>query len=199
MAEPETFFFDSGGLLARMEDTRPALEDIGLILEAAGQDAIVAGGLGGVKWPQKYPRQTGPFLHLDAALSDLNRGIVVRKSRLDRGNPLQLGGDLLRGIKSRISGRDSVEVGVTGPASEYAGIHQHGGTTETKITDTAKSTYQRTLEEGDIRVRELVRMRMGFVLRRKTRKTRVHKRRFLSARESIDEIREAIIEHVEGQ
>ena len=123
-------------LRSALTDTKPILTRIGAILEAGAQAAFSDQKFGSVAWPHRYPNQAEPFVNLAGALSDFAAGSSNPKSRRFSRRPAVMDtGRLLRSIRSRVTGRDRVEVGTT---VEYAPAHQWGGVTSQPVTDDAK-------------------------------------------------------------
>lgn len=136
----------SATVLRRLKDTRPLLKAIGGAVVAESQRAFREKRLGEFTWPEQYPSQKDPFIHVAGAIGDLLRGAKVKERRFQRNPPLQDIGTLLRSVKDRISGPNQVTIGVNGPARAYAAKHQKGGTSRQTITGTARDALAKQMK-----------------------------------------------------
>ncbi len=92
------------GIVARLTDKRPMLEDIGAELESSTLERFVTNvGPDGQPWK--------PSL----------------RAKLKGGRTLVHTGMLQGSVHYVVDGQDAVEVGAGGPAGKYAAIHQTGG------------------------------------------------------------------------
>ena len=153
---------------------------IAALIVAAAHKAFKEEEFGGVKWAKRYPNLPAPFINKAAALNRLNRGLALPDSVFTRGKPLQLSGQMLREIGSdafsRVNRGNTLEVGWGGPASGYAGIHQLGGKSRQRITQSARAKLAKIREDSSGNKRRAIDAQMGFVRTNDVLITNVHAR-----------------------
>lgn len=132
-------------LLSRFRDPTPALKGIGAYLVSQSQRAFALKRLGSERWPTRYPNQPEPFINVAGALADLRTSGKIKARRFDREPVLRDIGALLNGINFRVNSARTVEVGVFGPARNYASIHQYGRESTQPVTQGAKEALAREL------------------------------------------------------
>lgn len=128
---------------AALTDTRDLMERIGELMEAEALGAFDEGQFGDFKWPEQYPNQGIPFLHVAGAIQDFADGRSEPKARrLERKKPLFDTGALSQSPKHRVTGPKTVEVGSTHPA---AATHQWGLTSSIPLEKQTKSEIAKWL------------------------------------------------------
>jgi len=128
-------------LQGRLDDLRPALKGIGVLLESAAQKAFLDQKLGDEEWEGRYPGQEDPFINLAGSVADFNDGKTRPLARRFQRRPvLRDTGNLMGSIASRIRGKTKVE---TGSAVSYAAAHQWGGWSTQAITSGAKKRMEK--------------------------------------------------------
>lgn len=164
-----------GRLVETLERPAPLLAAWGALLVSESQRAFRDQRFGEFAWPARYEGRKDPFLNLAAALAEWNRGGKPRARHFQRRPALiGQGGTGLRGsIASRVVGTDTVEVGSELP---YASLHQRGGGTSMPITATAKKAVAKWLRtKRGAPFRDSI----GFLFRRDTLNTFLHRRPFV--------------------
>lgn len=113
-----------------VDDLSGVLKSVGAFLEAVAQrnyDSRMRGGeVGGISWsPRMVPNIPG-------IISDLRRSSQIKARRFEE-RPVPFDTGLLkRSSKSRVLAKNAVEIGVTGPAQEYADVQHEGGESESE-------------------------------------------------------------------
>ena len=200
-------------ILNRLEEMPKAMRsdaNVGIdwILISQTQMAFVEGGLGGEKWPVNYPKQSGVFINTAGALARLNAGHTIVPSLWKRTNPLRgTTGFLLDSVSpgstrfSRMAKTNTVEVGWgTGPAKQYAAIHQMGGKSTQRIKDKARKTLKKEIKRFKGEKKKAVKEKLGFIFSQDVLVTKVHRRPMLGIiPETKEEIREFLVDYVEGR
>src|SRR5258705_2228367 len=191
------------GLLDRISDKKALLEDIGKFLVAESERAFAKQQLGEYRWPQRYPGQPEPFIHVAGALADLSRSATVKERWFARRPALEYSGMMARSLSYRPVADDTVQVGIgSGPAAAYAGKHQQCGISRQPVTPEAlanlakvmktarkhaKSQRLRKGETGEKRTERLgaasarlqALKKLGFLFQRKELVTKIVQRPFV--------------------
>lgn len=126
-------------LTERLRDTRPVLAKIGALTLAQAKGAFRAQRLGHVVWPERYPKQKGPFINIAPVVMYAGRGQTPVADDF-RKRPALIGHapyDLMNKLSARIVSDDEVEVG---HPDEWSGRFQHGGLGRIPITETTRQT-----------------------------------------------------------
>ena len=114
-------------MIAKIKDLGPVLKKIGKEMEIESRRAFKAQKFGEFDWPLRYGGIPFPAkINYAGALQDLTDGPRVKDRRFNDYPALKDSGLLGRSINFQVMGKDSVRVGVTGPAAKYAGFHQWG-------------------------------------------------------------------------
>ena len=114
-------------MIAKIKDLGPVLKKIGKEMEIESRGAFKAQKFGDFAWPLRYGGIPFPAkINYAGALQDLTDGPRVKDRRFNDRPALRDSGLLGRSINFQVMGKDSVRVGVTGPAALYAGNQQWG-------------------------------------------------------------------------
>ena len=100
----------------------------------------------GVRWPERYPGMKDPVINIAGALGDLNKGSTIHSHRFSRRPVLRDTGLLFDSIRPQRLARNSVEIGVAGPAQNYANTQQQGGESTIPVTSAAKKGLTKFLK-----------------------------------------------------
>lgn len=140
MASPYSSF-EPGRVLSALreatENTRPALDAIGAVLESRAKVAFGEQKRGKEKWPARH------VPNIAGIVSDLRQGKTPPARRFE---PRPAGvdtGRLLADIGSRVTGKDTVEIGSRLP---YAGLIQYGGKSVQPWPDSAKEMLRKLMD-----------------------------------------------------
>jgi len=114
-------------MIAKIKDLEPVLTEIGTEMMIESRRAFKAQKFGDFDWPPRYGGIPFPAkINYAGALQDLTDGPRVKDRRFNDYPALKDSGLLGRSINFQVMGKDSVRVGVTGPAAKYAGNQQWG-------------------------------------------------------------------------
>ena len=124
-------------ILRNLEKPTKATKRIGALLVAAGQRAFREQKFDDLKWPVRYPNQSGPFVHIAGSVQDLTEGGTPKNQRFFvRGVALRDTGALFNSIKDEskaVTLKSDFEV-TYGSNLPYAGLHNYGGISRQPIT-----------------------------------------------------------------
>lgn len=165
------------GVLVRLrkmllENPRPLLKKIGLLLTASTEKAFLDQALGEHRWPARYPNQSGAKLNIAGAIMDLGSGPSIKAHRFNDRPALSDTGNLRRSFASENAisypGKFTVQVGTVFP---YASIHQTGGESTLSVSSTVRANLKEYLgkkRKGKKQKaqKSIVQERMGFLLNR---------------------------------
>lgn len=140
-----------------LDDPRPILTKIGVIMVAESQEAFVKQQFGEDVWrPRRVPNLFG-------ILNDIANNKTPPKRRFDARPALKDTGDMARKIDKRLIGNFVVEVGSNQP---YAALMHHGGTSKSVVlSDRVRAALWAWLKKGGRKYRK----ELGWVLNRKFR------------------------------
>ena len=174
-----------------------------LILSHAHK-AFVKEEFGGIKWARRYPNMGAPYINKAAALHRLNRRLGLPPVIFDRGKPLQLSGQMLQELNPAAFGKvhrgNTLEVGWSGPAKKYAGIHQLGGTTRQPIKESARTSLAKRRSEASASEKKAIDARLGFIRTNDVLVTKVNQRPSIGwTAEVKDDINMFLVEFLEGK
>lgn len=177
-------------LIGRLENPEKILRQMGLLMESTAQEAFKFERLGDIEWPHRYPNQADPFVNVAGLVSDLNRGAKIKARRFDRRPVLFDTGKLAESPKSRVVGKDRVEVG---SPFERAAVHQFGLVSQQKVTPEAKKKLSRWLLTDQGRPFQ---KKLAFLLRPavRTLDTQVVARPFLGITDQLEDDMVDVIE-----
>ena len=114
-------------MIAKIKDLEPVLTEIGTEMMIESRRAFKAQKFGDFDWPPRYGGIPFPAkINYAGALQDLTDGPRVKDRRFNDRPALRDSGLLGHSINFQVMGKDSVRVGVTGPAAKYAGKQQWG-------------------------------------------------------------------------
>lgn len=182
--------FDRGAKVRRvekkLEDPKPALKKVGVLMVAESQRAFKQQSFGKSKWePRKSPNVFG-------IIADFAAGKKKPPARRFESTPaLRDTGRLAQSIAYALKGRDVVEVGSNLP---YAGKHHRGTETESeKITPAVQRALWAWLKKKGKELRRS----LGWLLNRKftnqTLKTDLPERRLVGiTKQTRKDVREAV-------
>jgi phage gpG-like protein len=124
------------------------LKSFGLILSRESKDAFAKQRFGSIKWPARYPDQTGAKLNVAGALMDLGKGPKIKERRFQDRPAAVDTGSLKNSIASSTdresAGVYSVKVGTVLP---YANTQHKGGVSRIAITQTMRVNYAKLWEK----------------------------------------------------
>lgn len=169
---------------ARIKNTRPLLNKIGIQISSVSQDSFKKQSLGEIKWHQRYPNQSEPFINIAGALSDLNKGSNIKARRFERRPAVMDTGTLQKSIKHRIVSGDTVAIGTVLP---YAKFHQHGLTSVMPVTQTAReklAKLMKTSRTGKKKNKDAL-SKLGFLFQTDQLKTKIVKRPFIGLTDEL--------------
>lgn len=146
-------------LRKKIENPSRFMKRVGLEMVAESQKAFRNQCLGDIQWDERYPNQTEPFINYAGALMDLQKGASVKSRRFDRRPALVDTGMLSRSIAVDKQERPNViKVGTT---REGMAVHQWGGETRMRITETMIANLEKILEESKAKARRAYRWKFG--------------------------------------
>lgn len=127
-----------------LENPKPVLFQAGAIMAAGSERAFTEQRFGSIPWPERYPNQTEPFINVAGALADFEKGRAAPLPRRFVRRPALKDREMLaQSITFALSGPDGVEVGSSLP---YANVHQHGGVSTQRVSETAKQAMRKWLQ-----------------------------------------------------
>lgn len=182
---------------------RNARVGVAAIMLSAAQKAFAIQEFGGTSWPVRYPKMSGPFINKAAALERLNRDLELPPRIFGRGKALIGTSQMLLEINpaafSRVVRGQTLEIGWSGPAREYAGIHQTGGKSRQRITKTAKKKLA-SLQGSAKGDKKKALAKMGFINSQDTLTTEIHARPSIGFTPEIEQdINTFLVEFLEGK
>lgn len=183
-------------LVGVLKNPERILEQVGVLMESASQKSFGDQEFGSFKWPGRYPNQTAPFVNLAGAVADWNAGGNIKARRFQPRPALFDTGALAASIRSRVIGRDKVEVG---SALDHAAIHQWGGISTQPVTEDVKKKVAKFLLSAE---GVAYRPKLRFLLQpgRTSLDTEVVQRPFLGIHEELErDIVATIEEQVAGE
>lgn len=143
MPTPSTLGYTPGRIIDTLrnvgKDPRPILVGIGVYLTARAQEAFVQQRRGNVRWkPRRVPNVAG-------IVADLRVGRDPPKRRLDPTPALVDTGRLKSELKSRVTGKNVVEIGTNLP---HASKLQFGGKSTQPVPPSVKDALRRLLKKS---------------------------------------------------
>lgn len=139
-------------LQGKLENPRNLLSKIGAELVATSQKAFKEERMGAQRWDARYPKQSPPKINVAGVVQDLSSGSAVKTRRFLDRPVLQDTGQLKASVHSTITGPYEVEAF---SVKEYGGLHQYGGVSKQKITDTVKKNLAKFLKTQAGKARRL--------------------------------------------
>lgn len=134
---------DAARLRADLADLTPVLAFAGAQTVAQAHEAFRSQKLGDVKWPVRYPKQSGPFLNIAPVVFKAGKGQAPTADDFRQSPALEgTAGDLYKRTAWRVVGKDTVEAG---HPEAWSGRFQWGGIGRIPITDTTRKTLGKWL------------------------------------------------------
>lgn len=146
-------------LRKKIENPSRLMKRLGKEIVAESQKAFRNQSLGEIQWDERYPNQTSPFINYAGALMDLGKGPSIKSRRFDRRPALIDTGMLLGSIA--VDKQEKPNVIRAGTTREGMAIHQWGGTTRMRITETMIANLEKLLEESKPKARAAYRWKFG--------------------------------------
>ncbi len=117
-------------------ETTGLMKQWGALLVETSQRAFLEQKLGEWEWPPRYPGMADPFINIAGSLEDFNKGKANPKPNRFENIPALVDRGMAGGMWGSITyaaGKDSTEVGTN---KDYAKLHQEGGETYIKVSET---------------------------------------------------------------
>lgn len=128
-----------------LDNPKPLVHAMARVVNASCKEAFTLQRFGEIIWPARYPNQKSPKLNIAGAVRDLSEGPRIDARRfLDRPALIDQK-HLMRGIHP-VEKVDSFEMCMSGPAVNYAQVHQTGGKSKQAITPTIKANFEKYLD-----------------------------------------------------